>query len=490
MIHDLKTLILSFHPIVAIETVEEQRANEILARAAADLSLPFLEWSTTRGLSISGGESIYGTATPEGVMEHLRSIEFEAVAHLKDFAAHLEKPQVCRALREVATRFSTSHSTIILTGHSIELPGEIDHLSVHIELALPGRDELRNLLRSVVSMMRSRMGARVQLTPEDATALIECLSGLTMDQARQALTYAIVDDGALTVEDLRTIVNKKAQILRSTGILELYPVDDNHFEIGGFERLREWLDRVRLGFSPAAKQYNLRPPKGVLLVGVQGCGKSLAAKVIARRWQMPLLKLDAGRLYDKYVGESEKNLREAIRIAETMAPAVLWIDEIEKGFGSGRSSEQDGGLSARLFGTLLTWLQEKKETIFVVATANRLDILPPELLRKGRFDEIFFVDLPEPDERRQIFAIHLRARNYPSPEELDLDSLVEETDGFSGAEIEQAVVSGIYRALHAGRELSTELIRDEIRSTIPLSVSRAEDLARLREQSKRFVPVR
>ena len=489
MIHDLKTLILSFHPIVAIETVEEQRAAEIIQRAAADLSLPFMEWSLTRGLSVTGGESIHGTSTPLGAMEHLRSIDFEVVVHLKDFAEHFEKAAVARAFREVASRFSSTHSTMVLTDHSMKLPSEIDHLAVHLDLALPGRDELRDLLRSVVATLRSRMGARVQLTPEDATTLIDCLTGLTIDQARQALAYAIVDDGTLTVEDVETIIRRKSAILRSTGVLELYPVDHNQYEIGGFGRLRAWLDRVKIGFSSSARRYNLRPPKGVLLVGVQGCGKSLAAKVIARQWQMPLLKLDAGRLYDKYVGESEKNLREAIRIAETMAPVILWIDEIEKGFGSGRSSDQDGGLSARLFGTLLTWLQEKKETVFVVATANQLDILPPELLRKGRFDEIFFVDLPDEEERRQIFEIHLRARNH-SPTELDLDRLVEETEGFSGAEIEQAVVSSIYRALHVGTDLTTGLIEEEIRGTVPLSISRAEDLARLREQSKRFVPVR
>ncbi len=490
VIHDLKTLILSFHPIVAIETVEEDRANDIIARAAAELSLPFLQWSVTRGLTNVSGEGIPGTTSPSSVMEHLRVMELEAVVHLKDFTSHLEKQTVARAFREVAARFSSSHSTMVITGHSVVLPAEVDQISVHLDLALPNREELRNLLRSVVSTLRSRMGARVQLNPDDATALVECLSGLTVDQARQALSYAIVDDGLLSVEDIRTIVERKAHILRSTGILELYPTEQNLFEIGGFGRLREWLDRVKLGFSPAARRFNLRPPKGVLLVGVQGCGKSLAAKVIAREWQMPLLKLDAGRLFDKYVGESEKNLREAIRIAETMAPVVLWIDEIEKGFGSGRSSEQDGGLSARLFGTLLTWLQEKKETVFVVATANQLDILPPELLRKGRFDEIFFVDLPDGAERREIFEIHLRARNQHDHESFDMDELVRATDGFSGAEIEQTIVSSIYRALHAGLSLSTGLILEEISSTIPLSVSRAEDLAELREQSKRFVPVR
>lgn len=490
MNHDLKTLILSFHSVVVIETVEEERANEIIGRAAADLSLPFFEWSVTRGLSVGGGESIHGTASPDGVMEHLRSIDFEVVVHLKDFAAHLAKTEIARAFREVAARFSSTHSTMILTAHSIHLPDELDHLAVHVDFALPGREELRNLVRGVVATMRSRMGARVQLTPDDATNLVECLTGLTIDQARQALAYAIVDDGILSADDIRSIVKRKASILRSTGILELYPTDENRFEIGGFGRLRGWLDRARVGFSPAAKQYDLLPPKGILLVGVQGCGKSLAAKIIARDWQMPLLKLDAGRLYDKYVGESEKNLREAIRIAETMAPVVLWIDEIEKGFGSGRSSDQDGGLSARLFGTLLTWLQEKRETVFVVATANALDVLPPELLRKGRFDEIFFVDLPDPSERREIFRIHLRARNQTALQHFDFDSLVRETEGFSGAEIEQAVVSATYGALHAGKRLDTALILEEIQGTIPLSISRAEDLEQLRRQSSRFVPVR
>ncbi|MDX1584501.1 MAG: AAA family ATPase, partial [Thermoanaerobaculia bacterium] len=483
MLHDLKTLILSFHPIIVIETVEEERVSGIISTACADLSLPLLDWSLTRGLRVGSGDSIHGTTSPQGALEHLRVLDFEAVVHLKDFATHFESPELARSFREVAEKFSRNHSTLILTGRSVRLPGEVEHLAVHLDLALPGRDELRDLLRSVVSTMRSRMGVRVQLTPDDATRLVECLSGLTIDQARQVLAYAMVEDGVLTVEDVRTIIERKAKILRSTGILELYPAQENRFEIGGFGKLREWLDRAKLGFSQAARRYNLQPPKGILLVGVQGCGKSLAAKVIAREWQMPLLKLDAGRLYDKYVGESEKNLREAIRIAETMAPTVLWIDEIEKGFGSGRSSSQDGGLSARLFGTLLTWLQEKKETVFVIATANHLDILPPELLRKGRFDEIFFVDLPDPDERREIFRIHIEARNQHPVERFDLDTLVEKTNGFSGAEIEQAIVSAVYRALHADREVDTNLLVEEIEGTIPLSVSRAEDLAELRKQA-------
>jgi SpoVK/Ycf46/Vps4 family AAA+-type ATPase len=245
-----------------------------------------------------------------------------------------------------------------------------------------------------------------------------------------------------------------------------------------------------MGYSAEARAINLAAPRGILLVGVPGCGKSLAAKVIARQWQMPLLKLDAGRLYDKYIGESEKNLRKALTLAESLAPIVLWIDEIEKAMVAGGGSEADGGVSRRLFGAFLTWLQEKREEVFVVATANDLDVLPPELLRKGRFDEIFFVDLPDAAEREAIWNIHLRIRKQP-PEGIDIASVVKESEGFSGAEIEQAVVAGLYRALHARRPLDTASLLDELRHTVPLSVARREDVERLRAHAApRFVSVR
>jgi SpoVK/Ycf46/Vps4 family AAA+-type ATPase len=234
---------------------------------------------------------------------------------------------------------------------------------------------------------------------------------------------------------------------------------------------------------------NLTAPKGVLFVGVQGCGKSLAAKFIARQWQMPLLKLDAGRLYEKYVGESEKNFRRATAVAEAMAPVVLWIDEIEKAFASGTSADADGGLSQRLFASFLTWLQEKKEGVFVVGAANDISRMPPELLRKGRFDEIFFVDLPTRKEREQIIAIHLRLRKQ-DPETFDVASITDATEGFSGAEIEQAVIAALYRALHAKQALVTDAVLEAVQSTVPLSVSRREDIARLRGMAEgRFTPV-
>jgi SpoVK/Ycf46/Vps4 family AAA+-type ATPase len=273
------------------------------------------------------------------------------------------------------------------------------------------------------------------------------------------------------------------------GILEFFPVEENRFEIGGFARLKGWLENARVGFTPEARALNLEAPKGILLVGVQGCGKSLAAKFIARDWQLPLLKLDAGRLYEKYVGESEKNFRKATTLAEAMAPVVLWIDEVEKVFAQGGSSEADGGLSQRLFGAFLTWLQEKVEEVFVVGAANDLMSVPPELLRKGRFDEIFFVDLPTAEERVSIFTIHLRLRKQ-DPTKFDLPMLATATEGFSGAEIEQAVISALYRSLFTKQPLSAESIVEAARSTTPLSVARAEDIDAIRELGTRFTPVR
>jgi SpoVK/Ycf46/Vps4 family AAA+-type ATPase len=320
-------------------------------------------------------------------------------------------------------------------------------------------------------------------------ALIRGLAGLTLNQARQALAYAVLEDGRLTVDDLQHIVDRKAQLIHDGGLLEFYPLEENRFEIGGFAALRTWLDRVHVGFEAAARAVNLPPPRGILLVGIQGCGKSLAAKYVARCWRMPLLKLDAGRLYDKYIGESEKNLHRVTGLAESMAPAVLWIDEIEKGFAQG-GAEADGGVSQRLLASFLTWLQERKAQVFIVATANDFDALPPELLRKGRFDEIFFVDLPDAAERDTIIRIHLRLRRQ-DPDRVDLGAVVAATGGFSGAEIEQAVIGALYRALHDQQALSTSLLLDEVRATVPLSVTRHEDVERLRAMAKgRFVPVK
>jgi MoxR-like ATPase len=330
--------------------------------------------------------------------------------------------------------------------------------------------------------------ARVELRDSDYDALASAVHGLTLNQARQLVARVAIDDGVLGPDDVPRLLDLKASALREDGLLEYFPAQDNPAELGGFASLRRWLDRAALARSPQAAALNLPTPRGVLLVGVQGCGKSLAAKYVARAWGLPLLKLDAGRLYDKYVGETEKNMRRAISTAESLAPSVLWLDEIEKALAP--SSGDDGGVSRRMFGSFLTWMQEKRHDVFVVATANDLSVLPPELLRKGRFDEIFFVDLPDAAEREEILRIHLGLRRQDATA-FDLAALSAFCDGFSGAEIEQAVIGGALRALQAGRALDTPLLAEEIAATVPLSRSRAEDVQRLRAWAQgRFVPVR
>ncbi len=490
-VHDLKTLVLSYHPAVVIETVEEERVQSLMRAAAGDLRLPLFEWSLTHGLlRVSAPQPIFGTTDPVGALRHIATLSLEALFHLKDFGVHLAQPAAERAFRDVAEGFTRTRSTMVLTGPAVELPSALAYLAVHLDLQPPDEEELRGVIRTVLRSLQEKRPVEVALTPDEMVHLVRAMSGLTLNQARQALAFAVLEDGRLSADDIQRIIDRKAQLIHDDGLLEYFPVQDNKFEIGGFGGLKAWLDRAQVGFGAEARALNLTPPKGLLLVGVQGCGKSLAAKFIARLWQMPLLKLDAGRLYDKYIGESEKNFRHATTLAESMAPAVLWIDEIEKGFVAGGGVDADGGLSRRLLGSFLTWLQERHADVFVVATANDLDVLPPELLRKGRFDEIFFVDLPDADERAAILRIHLALRKQ-DPAAFDLPRVVAACEGFSGAEIEQAVIGGLYRALHAKQPLTTDVLIEEIHGTVPLSVSRREDIERLRQTAReRFVSVK
>lgn len=488
-VHDIKSLVRSFHSLLAIETVEEERVTRLLHEAAGDLGLPLFEWSITQGLHrVTGGAPIYETTDALAALRHVASTTIGAIWHFKDFGPHVENASVRRSLRELASALEGKTSLLVLSGDPLALPREIEHHALVVELGLPNEKELLEVIRNVVMTMEARRSIVLDLTNAEMRGIVRALSGLTLNQARQTIARAVVEDGRLDYEDISLILARKGALVRSDGLLEFYPPADNRFELAGLDNLKRWLQRAKVGFSERARAMNLRPPRGVLIVGVQGCGKSLAAKFIAREWQLPLLKLDAGRLYDKYVGESEKNFRRATRQAEAMAPAVLWIDEIEKAFGTTEGGEGDGGLSRRILGTLLTWLQEKSNGVFVVGAANDLMSVPPELLRKGRFDEIFFVDLPTSEERRAIFDIHLRLRNL-DPATFDLERLVELTEGFSGAEIEQGVIAASYAALHRNEPVSTQSIAEEVEATVPLSVSRSEDVARIRQMAReRFVP--
>ena len=487
--HKLKTLVRSLHPVVAIETVEEERVQEVIGTIAKDVGLPLMEWSFTRGLTRPPREmGISGTEDPSKLLAHLYKQPDEGIYLLKDFSKHLTGAFNIRLFREVAQKYARSRSAIVLADAEMKLPSEIDSLVAHWELPLPDYHELRGVLRSVVRQQRAQHNTEMVLQPNEIEELLRALNGMTLDCARRAITFAMLVDGKLSSNDIHVIQQSKAEMVRARGMLEYFPPEDNLSELGGFNSLKRWLHRARVGFTKTAQSLNLSPPRGICIVGVQGCGKSLAVKAIAREWNIPLLKLDLGQVYDKYVGESEKNFRKAIAMAEVMAPAVLWIDEIEKAISSG--GDGDLGTSKRMLGAFLTWLQEKDASVFVVATANDLFGLPPELLRKGRFDEIFFVDLPDRDERAQIFTIHLRKRKQ-EVSEFDLPQLVEASEGFSGAEIEQAVTASLYQALYYNKPCDTELICEEMGQTVPLSVSRQEDIARLRAIAKaRFVSVR
>ncbi|MGD1905521.1 MAG: AAA family ATPase [Leptolyngbyaceae cyanobacterium] len=497
-----QTLVRSFHGVIVIETVEEERVRSLINAAVNDIQLAVFEWSIAQGLTRAQGnvhnrwtneyapqekqtkQAIGNTAEPIDMLRHIETMAYPAIYWLKDFARHADDAIVARQLREVLQQFSQSRSTLVITGHSINLPPDLAQEVVYFDLKLPQPEELYQAISEVVRSLRGKI--KVEIQPDGINALVQAMRGMTLQQARKVIAYAALHDGKLSADDVKRVLQRKVQVLHDDGLLDYIPAEMNPAQLGGFGGLKSWLSRARVGFGAQARAFDLPTPRGILIVGIQGCGKSLAAKTIAREWAMPLLKLEAGRLYDKYVGESEKNFRRAVTLAETMAPAVLWIDEIEKGFGQSES-DSDGGLSRRLFGSFLTWLQEKSEQVFVVATANDLSRIPPELLRKGRFDEIFFVDLPNEQERADIIQIHLRRRKQ-DPQRFDLGALVQVTDGFSGAEVEQVVITALYRAIHEQRPVDTELLVEEVKATVPLSISRREDLHRLRTMAQeRFV---
>ena len=489
-VHDFKVFINSFHPIVVIETSEEKRVKELLSSVSVQLDIDLEEWTSTYGIKNKWNNTkLADTQNPSGLISYMERRQAEVIYLLKDFHSCLEDLILIRAFRELLEKFSQNRSTIFLTGLNIKLPSEVNSHAIRYDLKTPSREELKRLVKNVHSSLFARHNVTYELDNKGEHSLLSALSGMTIDQARQAVAGAFLDGTALTLKDIPKILKKKASLINEGGVLEFIPPSENHFQLGGFDNLKKWLTRIQVGFSATARKVNLPLPKGILMVGVPGCGKSLSAKVVARMWGFPLLKLDTGRLFDKYIGESEKKFRKCIQIAEAMSPSVLWIDEIEKALPSGGNSDNDGGLSRRIFGAFLTWLQEKKQAVFVVATANQIHQMPPELLRKGRFDEIFFVDLPTISARKEIFKIHLTHRNL-NLENYEMDRLAEESEGMSGAEIEQSVLSSLYSCLHNNIGHNTDLILQELGQTKSLFQSKREFIEELRARYKtRFASV-
>ena len=486
---ELLLLINSLNPIITVETTEEERLEGLLRSIAVQLVVPLYRWSVTSGLSKLTGAPIYGTDQPEQALANIAIIEDDAIFLLRDFARYCDNDRVSRRLRDLAEKFRASRRSIVIAAAAIELPPELKGDSVPFKLGLPDATELAQCVNQVLAETSRDRRVLMTLDAPAIAHLAQNLVGLTKDEAIRTLRRCLLARGQADAALLDAVLDAKRASLQADGVLEPVHRDTTFTDVAGLKHLREWVDKRRSALTPEGQRFGLVPPKGVLITGVQGCGKSMAARAIAGEWGIELVRLDAGSLYDKYVGESEKRLHKALDLAQQLAPVVMWIDEIEKAFAStGSSGDADAGLSQRLLATLLTWMQDHQSNVFLAATSNNISSLPPEMLRKGRFDEIFFVDLPDADVRAALFAIHIKKRGRDAGT-FDLKRLAAATDGFSGAEIEQAIAAGLYTAFNQKQQLSTDILLAELRNTQPLSVTRAEDIQSIRAWAKsRAVP--
>ena len=481
-LHDFELLIRSRYGALLIETAEEDRAESLAESAAWRLQLPVFVWRRATGLRRKGAPSgVYGSQDPKTALDHVISSDMAALYIFHGLGPELEKPDVADLVREAAHRLAGHSGAVVLTGADVRLPESLRTEVGPVRLPMPVREDYASLKERVVKDLSAHMGIEVTLTPADEDRLLANLQGLTLAEAEKLLTRLIVEDGRLDADDIKRVVEAKRDLVEQDGLLEYQPSVRSLEEIADLTRLKEWLEKRRrfMEDPERAAEFGLEFPRGVLLVGVPGCGKSLCAKAVAAAWSLPLVKLDPGALYDKYIGETEQNFRKAMGSAERLAPLVLWIDEIEKAFAAG-GGDEDGGVSQRVLGSFLSWLQERRGDVFVVATANDVQRLPAELLRKGRFDETFFVDLPDEATRGAILDIHLRRRKQ-APESFALPALARESQGYSGAELEQVVVSALYTAFSAGTPLTNELLLAELRQMPPIASTAREKIAFLRE---------
>ncbi|MBK9263304.1 MAG: AAA family ATPase [Polyangiaceae bacterium] len=469
--------------LLHVASYEWERVQGLVLGMSDKLELPVRIWSQSDGLVAcdkDGNRHVEDedATDPLKVLSQIHASEEPGIWLLEDFQPFLkdEHHPILRWLRQIARLPASPRKIVVLSTPVPGLPTDLRKEIPTLELELPGVDDLRLVLQDAAEALSVRASAD--------EALLDAARGLTVMEARLAFGKAAAELGRLDHGAVRLVAQEKERIIKQSEVLEYYPTDARMADVGGLEQLKEWLDRRGRAFGAGARDFGLDAPKGVLLLGVQGCGKSLLAKAVAATWQFPLLRFDLGKVFGGIVGQSEGNIRTALQVAQALAPCVLWIDEIEKGLaGMGSSDQTDGGTTARVVGTLLTWMQEKREPVFVVATANRIDMLPPELLRKGRFDEIFFVDLPTRAVREEILSIHLRKKRR-DPTDYDLTKLGERSVGFSGAELEEAVREGLYDAFAEGKELATEHILQALEKTFPLSRTMGDQIESLRQWAK------
>lgn len=482
MKEELNILVKAQYPLIYLITPEEERAEEAIAKIAKDNAeyKRVFVWTVTRGM-VEYGQPRQGTqhntVSPEAAIEWTIRQKEGGIYIFKDLHPFIDGPVITRWLRDAIASFKGSDKAIILMSPLQTLPIELEKEVVVLDYPLPNLSELNQVLSARLAKTRNS-----RLDTETREKLLKAALGLTKDEAEKVYRKAQVKAGQLTESEVEIVLSEKKQLIRRNGILEYIEEDETLSSVGGLEELKRWLKQRSNAFTERAREYGLPQPKGMLILGVPGCGKSLIAKTTSRLWGLPLLRLDMGRVYDgSTVGRSEANLRSALKTAESISPVILFIDELDKAFsGGGGSGDSDGGTSGRIFGSFLTWMQEKKSPVFVMATANRVERLPGEFLRKGRFDEIFFVDLPSSAERRDIFRIHLGKRRSEI-DRFDLEQLTKVSDGFSGAEIEQAIIAAMYDAFAQDREFTQLDIIAAIKATLPLSRTMTEQVTALRD---------
>jgi AAA+ superfamily predicted ATPase len=481
---ELRLLVNSRHPIITVETPEEERFEQILLEVATELGVPLYEWSVTAGLARLHGTAIYNTDQPEQALANIALIQGDGIFFLKDFARYCDNDRISRRLRDLAEKFRTVRRAIVISAASLQLPAELASEAAPFRFDLPSPEELLPGVKSVLAEVNREQRIAMSLDVAGVAEIARNLAGLSGEEAMRTLRMCVLSRGRADAGLPDDVLDAKRQALKSDGLIETVRRDASFGDVAGLKRLREWIAKRKSALTPEGLRFGLVPPKGILITGVQGCGKSLAARAVAGEWGFELARLDAGALYDKFVGESEKKLHKALELAQKLAPMVLWIDEIEKAFASaGSSGDADAGLSQRLLATLLTWMQDRESGVFLAATSNNITVLPPEMMRKGRFDEIFFVDLPNGEVRAALFELHLKKRGR-DVKTFDLPKLAAGSDGFSGAEIEQVIVAGLYTAFAQKQQLTTDVLLAEIHATQPLSVTRAEEVQSIRQWAK------
>lgn len=495
----LSNLFKARFPIVYIPTWEENRIIETLDYIAETESLIKTKrilyvWSQTQGIyCYETGKVIQDTKQPIKALDYVIKSQESAIFALKDFHVYFgvdnAKPDyaIIRRMRDAVEELKNSiyPKNIVLVSPSVVLPDDLQKEVSIVEFGLPVLEEIMEVLEEMIEMNQGKI--EISLNEQEKLQICRGALGLTLQEVENALARAMVEKGRLSIEELSVILDEKNQVIKKTGMLEFIKSDLKIEDVGGLENLKRWLLKRNKSWSDSAARYNLPAPKGVLITGVPGCGKSLTAKSISAMWKLPLLRLDMGKIFSGIVGSSEENMRKAIQTAEAVAPSILWIDEIEKGFSGVSGSSGDSGISTRIFGTFLTWMQDKTKPVFVVATANNISGLPSEMLRKGRFDEIFFVDLPTEKERRDIFRLHLNRRltnpdvsGYLLNDSFLLEELAKKTEGFSGAEIEQTVISALFEAFSEDRALEKNDLFKVIKNTVPLSITQSEQIMQIR----------